>query len=74
MCGNINQNPPNNRIVQGEWMKDCKQGYGVLDGESGGRYEGTWHDNHRDGYGMEVYKDGGNSNNMDFCLKKWFQL
>ena len=54
-------------------MKDCKQGYGVLDGESGGRYEGTWHDNHRDGYGMEVYKDGGNSNNMDFCLKKWFQ-
>ena len=55
-------------------MKDCKQGYGVLDGESGGRYEGTWHDNHRDGYGMEVYKDGGNSNNMDFCLKKWFQL
>ena len=40
-------------------MKDCKQGYGVVSNLAGFRYEGTWHKNLREGYGIEVYKDGG---------------
>ena len=40
-------------------MKDAKQGYGVASSHSGCMYEGTWKANRHEGYGVEVYKDGG---------------
>ena len=40
-------------------MKDSKQGYGVAVSKTGCSYEGTWNTDLHEGYGVEVYKDGG---------------
>ena len=47
-------------------MKDTKQGYGVASSASGCLYEGTWHNGQHEGYGVEVYKDGGRMKNWLF--------
>ena len=51
-------------LLQGEWVRDAKQGYGVASSQSGCLYEGTWHDNLHEGYGVEVYKDGGDDSSF----------
>ena len=43
---------PNGEIYSGNWSKDMKNGYGILEFLKKGKYEGNFVDDKFDGYGI----------------------
>lgn len=46
----------NGDVYEGEWLEDCREGYGEVGFADGGRYVGEWRDNRP--YGEGAYYCG----------------